>query len=184
MRTKWGLTKTCLHGIIHKHSGSAPQYRGVEQLEARRAHNPEVVGSSPASATIKEPGIDTKSVPGLFFFIRTFTPKRGVFLTLQRILISVAKMLCFYPPARSMNPYILRFQFVKIPQFVILPRYSLIYWTIRYTTEFTEKEPVYLVNLATCILLAAELTSHPHLGGDDNATTFGATETVRREPHI
>ena len=33
------------------------QYRGVEQLEARRAHNPEVVGSSPASATIKIPGI-------------------------------------------------------------------------------------------------------------------------------
>ena len=56
-----------------------PIYRGVEQLVARRAHNPEVVGSSPASATIKEPGIDTKSVPGLFFFIRTFTPKRGVF---------------------------------------------------------------------------------------------------------
>ena len=36
-------------------------------MEARRAHNPEVVGSSPASATIKEPGIDTKLVPGLFF---------------------------------------------------------------------------------------------------------------------
>ncbi len=32
-----------------------PQYRGVEQLEARRAHNPEVVGSSPASATKKKP---------------------------------------------------------------------------------------------------------------------------------
>ena len=31
-----------------------PQYRGVEQLVARRAHNPEVVGSSPASATRKE----------------------------------------------------------------------------------------------------------------------------------
>ena len=30
------------------------QYRGVEQLEARRAHNPEVVGSSPASATIRK----------------------------------------------------------------------------------------------------------------------------------
>ena len=29
-------------------------YRGVEQLVARRAHNPEVVGSSPASATKKE----------------------------------------------------------------------------------------------------------------------------------
>ena len=31
--------------------GSARKYRGVEQLVARRAHNPEVVGSSPASAT-------------------------------------------------------------------------------------------------------------------------------------
>ena len=28
------------------------QYRGVEQLVARRAHNPEVGGSSPPSATI------------------------------------------------------------------------------------------------------------------------------------
>ena len=28
-------------------------YRGVEQLAARRAHNPEVAGSSPAAATIK-----------------------------------------------------------------------------------------------------------------------------------
>ena len=27
------------------------QYRGVEQLVARRAHNPEVAGSSPVSAT-------------------------------------------------------------------------------------------------------------------------------------
>ena len=27
------------------------QYRGVEQLVARRAHNPEVGGSSPPSAT-------------------------------------------------------------------------------------------------------------------------------------
>ena len=28
-------------------------HRGVEQLVARRAHNPEVVGSSPAPATTK-----------------------------------------------------------------------------------------------------------------------------------
>ena len=34
-----------------------PAYRGVEQLEARRAHNPEVEGSSPSSATIKSPEI-------------------------------------------------------------------------------------------------------------------------------
>ena len=31
--------------------GVPSEYRGVEQLVARRAHNPEVVGSSPASAT-------------------------------------------------------------------------------------------------------------------------------------
>ena len=36
-------------------STDATEYRGVEQLVARRAHNPEVVGSSPASATIKVP---------------------------------------------------------------------------------------------------------------------------------
>ena len=35
----------------------AQKYRGVEQLEARRAHNPEVVGSRPASAPIKSPEI-------------------------------------------------------------------------------------------------------------------------------
>ena len=28
------------------------QYRGVEQLEARRAHNPEVVGSNPSPAIL------------------------------------------------------------------------------------------------------------------------------------
>ena len=32
----------------------ALEYRGVEQLVARRAHNPKVVGSSPAPATIDE----------------------------------------------------------------------------------------------------------------------------------
>ena len=51
---KKGLTKVSACAIICRHSGSAPQYRGVEQLEARRAHNPEVVGSSPASATIRK----------------------------------------------------------------------------------------------------------------------------------
>ena len=57
-----------------------------------------------------------------------------VFQTLQRILSSVAKMLCICPFSGSMNPYILCFQFVKIPP-------------IRYTTEITEKEPAYLVTL-------------------------------------
>ena len=31
-----------------------PSYRGVEQLVARRAHNPKVIGSSPIPATTKD----------------------------------------------------------------------------------------------------------------------------------
>ena len=42
-----------------------PLNRGVEQLVARRAHNPKVVGSSPASATKKEPRFEC-SEWGLF----------------------------------------------------------------------------------------------------------------------
>ena len=38
----------CYNGIALKKSDI---YRGVEQLVARRAHNPEVVGSSPTPAT-------------------------------------------------------------------------------------------------------------------------------------
>ena len=37
--------------LLHAES----QCRGVEQLVARRAHNPEVVGSSPSPATSKKP---------------------------------------------------------------------------------------------------------------------------------
>ena len=44
-----------------------PQYRGVEQLVARRAHNPEVVGSSPASATTKTTVFNSKTVVFLTF---------------------------------------------------------------------------------------------------------------------
>ena len=53
---KHPLTNGARCDILSKHSRCA-EYRGVEQLEARRAHNPEVVGSSPASATIKSPEI-------------------------------------------------------------------------------------------------------------------------------
>ena len=37
--------------IIKRLERGAKKYRGVEQSVARRAHNPKVVGSSPASAT-------------------------------------------------------------------------------------------------------------------------------------
>ena len=55
------------------------EYRGVEQLEARRAHNPEVVGSSPASATITDTVMDTNVSVTVSFFISVFTPKQGDF---------------------------------------------------------------------------------------------------------
>ena len=64
MTEKEGLTKGVHCVIIPKHLRVRSQYRGVEQLEARRAHNPEVVGSSPASATIKNTGFRKK--PGVF----------------------------------------------------------------------------------------------------------------------
>ncbi len=42
-------------------------YRGVEQLAARRAHNAEVGGSSPSSATIKTTVFTSKTVVFLTF---------------------------------------------------------------------------------------------------------------------
>ena len=62
------LTNNFVGGIIHRHLRKVYKYRGVEQLVARRAHNPEVEGSSPSPATKKEPIIDTiVSVIGSFF---------------------------------------------------------------------------------------------------------------------
>ena len=45
------------------------QYRGVEQLVARRAHNPEAGGSSPSPATKQD------SPSGLSFFYPSHQPK-------------------------------------------------------------------------------------------------------------
>ncbi len=49
------IADSCRCGGIGRHRGlhHRTKYRGVEQLVARRAHNPEVVGSSPAPATTK-----------------------------------------------------------------------------------------------------------------------------------
>ena len=55
-------------------------YRGVEQLEARRAHNPEVVGSSPASATKSVTVVDTISTTVIFLFVAVL----GMFLARNR----------------------------------------------------------------------------------------------------
>ena len=50
---KIGVDNTPFSVLYYPSNQGCAPYRGVEQLAARRAHNPEVVGSSPASATIK-----------------------------------------------------------------------------------------------------------------------------------
>ena len=54
----------------------SPKYRGVEQLAARRAHNPEVVGSSPTAATKISP--DSAGSGEIFSVFGTFDG--GLFL--------------------------------------------------------------------------------------------------------
>ena len=78
------MTNAWTYGILSKHSRERIQYRGVEQLEARRAHNPEVVGSSPASATIKNTGFRKKSGVFLTFWTKMedLKPSIGVSLGL------------------------------------------------------------------------------------------------------
>ena len=49
--------KSCGRNPVPVRPRSPAPYRGVEQLVARRAHNPEVRGSSPLSATIRNPVI-------------------------------------------------------------------------------------------------------------------------------
>ena len=54
-------------------------------MEARRAHNPEVVGSSPASATIKTPDFTTKSGVFLTFRAKMKTAKMRLELVLELV---------------------------------------------------------------------------------------------------
>ena len=60
-------------------------------MEARRAHNPEVVGSSPASATIKAPDFERNPVLFLTFWHKMKKPKIpmglavGLVLTLLKV---------------------------------------------------------------------------------------------------
>ena len=54
-------------------------------MEARRAHNPEVVGSSPASATIKTTVFTTKTVVFLTFRNKMESAKMGLELVLELV---------------------------------------------------------------------------------------------------
>ena len=75
----------------------ATEYRGVEQLEARRAHNPEVVGSSPASATIKNIRFHKKTDVFLTFWWlqKLQTLRLGGYLGFTPVVDSV--FLTFWP---------------------------------------------------------------------------------------
>jgi hypothetical protein len=48
------LASASASGFMTWHITESEPHRGVEQLVARRAHNPKVVGSSPTPATKKE----------------------------------------------------------------------------------------------------------------------------------
>ena len=65
------LTMPQPHAILIKFPAGRTSYRGVEQLVARRAHNPEVAGSSPVPATTKH--VET-SVSACFFLLQRPTP--------------------------------------------------------------------------------------------------------------
>ena len=54
-------------------------------MEARRAHNPEVVGSSPASATIKTPDFNKKSGVFLTFENKMKMLEMGLELVLELV---------------------------------------------------------------------------------------------------
>ena len=58
-------------------------------MEARRAHNPEVVGSSPASATIKTTVFITKTVVFLTFWHKMESAKMGLELVLELVAETV-----------------------------------------------------------------------------------------------
>ena len=68
------LTKCRYRDTMLEHQGMPSAYRGVEQLVARRAHNPEVVGSSPASATIK-----TTAFAVVFLCFYNFLRQNGIY---------------------------------------------------------------------------------------------------------
>ena len=70
---------------------SPAPYRGVEQLVARRAHNPEVAGSSPASATIRKASLSQGSEASFCSFCCFF----GAYFCLL-IVVPIYACLCLF----------------------------------------------------------------------------------------
>ena len=89
------MTNADAYGIIYRHLRVPTKYRGVEQLVARRAHNPEVVGSSPASATIKTTVFNSKTVVFLTFQNKMEPTKMGLELVAETIKTQNRENLTF-----------------------------------------------------------------------------------------
>ena len=69
--------------------GVPSEYRGVEQLVARRAHNPEVVGSSPASATISSVHNGFDRCGHSIFFLQKVSLAETEFVHTNSLLVKV-----------------------------------------------------------------------------------------------
>ena len=86
------------------------EYRGVEQLVARRAHNPEVGGSSPPSATTKAAVFDMKTTAFITFLASPILTHRNN-STLVQLALKIqaffkntsAKMSVFFLSAASIT---------------------------------------------------------------------------------
>ena len=61
------------------------QHKNTQHKKETRSHNPEVVGSSPASATIKTPDFDKKSGVFLTFWHKMESAKMGLELVLELV---------------------------------------------------------------------------------------------------
>ncbi len=71
----WALRVTAVCRRLCRVSRTCAEYRGIEQLVARRAHNPEVGGSSPSPATISSGCNGFQLHPLLYYRVRSrFTP--------------------------------------------------------------------------------------------------------------
>ena len=87
---------------------SPAPYRGVEQLAARRAHNPEVAGSSPASATIRKASLSQDSEVfcsfcwffGTYFWLLIVAPSHAFLCLSCRFLVAFC-IVTTIPPSLS-----------------------------------------------------------------------------------
>ena len=85
------------------YNNNTMKYRGVEQLVARRAHNPKVVGSSPASATMLNVHNGTDRYEHSFLCTSVFSMYRSrvtcsfFVMLLSPLVYTKLQLLALYP---------------------------------------------------------------------------------------